>query len=180
MKTNGLRSFIYKSILLILLSLYFLLVFSRTNSRDRACLVSNARIHLNAETRHALSLRFFKKPNGNVDTPLPKLLSFEGTSSNKQVKLNWKFETTEGLDECILERADKSGDFKPVAYFFMTEDIHIPDLRFTDSVPKNKTYYYRLRLTGKNGDKQCTKTLTFNTNNKLDQKSALSYPLVIQ
>jgi len=174
MKTNGLRSFIYKSILLILLSLYFLLVFSRTNNSFPV------RIHFNAETRHALYLRFFKQTNGNVDTPLPKLLSFEGTSSNKQVKLNWKFETTEGLDECILERADKSGDFKPVAYFFMTEDIHIPDLRFTDSVPKNKTYYYRLRLTGKNGDRQCTKTLTFNINNKLDQKSVLSYPLVIQ
>jgi len=173
MKTNGLRSFIYKSILLILLSLYFLLVFSRTNS-------SLSKVHLNVGTRHVLSLRLLVQTSDKADTPLPKLLSFEGTSTNRQVKLNWKFETTAGLDECILERADKSGNYKPVAYFFMTEDIHIPDLRFTDNVPKNKTYYYRLRLSGKNGDKQCTKTLTFNTSNKQEQKSALSYPLVTQ
>src|SRR5262249_20835884 len=122
MKTNGLRSFIYKSILLVLLSLYFLLVFGRQNT---ATPIISSRIAPNIESPI------------KVDTPLPKLLSFEGTSSNKEVKLNWKFETTEGLDECIVERADKSGKFKPVAYFFMTEDIHIPDLKFTDRLPKN-------------------------------------------
>jgi hypothetical protein len=111
--------------------------------------------------------------------PLPKLLSFEGLSSNKQVKLNWKFETTEGLDECIVERADKSGAFKPVAYFFMTEDIHIPDLHYTDNVPKNKTYLYRLQLTGKDGDKQYTKILSFNVGSE-DQKQSLSYPVVVK
>ncbi|MFI5187389.1 MAG: hypothetical protein ACHQF0_11725 [Chitinophagales bacterium] len=167
MKTNGLRSFIYKSILLILLSLYFLLVFSRTNNS------SSLQAYHNGNT-------FFKPAVGRVDTPLPKLLSFEGTSSNRQVKLNWKFETTAGLDECILERADKSGDFKPVVYFFMTEDIHIPDLRYTDKVPKSKTYHYRLKLTGKDGDQQYTKTLTFNFINKQDQKRSLNYPLVMQ
>jgi hypothetical protein len=160
MKTNGLRSLIYKAVLLILLSLYFLLVFSRTCDRH------------------------FDLP-GNIsykkDTPpsLPKLLSFEGTSSNKQVRLTWEFETTEGLDECILERADKPGDFKPVAYFFMTEDIHIPNLRYTDNVPKNKTYFYRLRLKGKEGNNQYTKPLAFKINNKQNQKESLVYPFVI-
>src|SRR6266516_1005281 len=160
MKTNGLRSLIYKAVLLILLSLYFLLVFSRTYDR-----------HFNLPGYIS-----YKK-----DTPplLPKLLSFEGTSSNKQVRLTWEFETTEGLDECILERADKPGDFKPVAYFFMTEDIHIPNLRYTDNVPKNKTYFYRLRLTGQEGNNQYTKPLAFNISNKQNQKESLVYPFVI-
>jgi hypothetical protein len=92
--------------------------------------------------------------------------------------LNWKFETTAGLDACVLERADQSGNFKPVAYFFMTEDIHIPDLRYTDSVAGNKTYQYRLILTGKNGDKQLTKTLSFNFGGKQEQKRSLNDPLV--
>ena len=162
MKTNGLRSFIYKTILLILLSLYFLLVFSRTNDGY-------------SPLPYARNISYKK------DTPpsLPKLLSFEGISSNKQVKLKWEFETTEGLDECILERADKPGDFKPVAYFFMTEDIHIPNLRYTDKVPKNKTYFYRLRLTGKEGNNQYSKPLTFKISNKQDQKESLVYPSVI-
>ncbi len=171
MKTNGLRGFIYKSILLILLSLYFLLVFSRTNG-------NGVTANRSAEASNHTLLLPSAGAATSVDTPLPKLLSFEGTSVNKQVKLNWKFETTEGLDECILERADKSGNYKAVAYFFMTEDIHIPDLRFTDNVPQNKTYFYRLRLSGKNGDKQCTKTLSFNTSHKQEQKSTLAYPLV--
>ncbi|HEY2722524.1 MAG TPA: hypothetical protein VGI82_12405 [Chitinophagaceae bacterium] len=165
MKTNGLRGIIFKGILLILLCLYFLLVFARTNE------------HSPMLTRHS-SYEWVKQVSDKIDTPLPRLLSFEGISSNKQVKLNWKFETTEGLDECILERADKSGEFKPVAYFFMTEDIHIPDLKFTDKVPNSKTYQYRLRMTGKDGDKQFTKTLSFDFHSKEDQKKSLSYPLV--
>jgi hypothetical protein len=112
-----------------------------------------------------------------ADTQLPKLLTFEGVSSNRKVKLSWKFETTAGLEACVLERADQSGNFKPVAYFFMTEDIHIPDLHFTDSVGENKAYQYRLILTGKNGDKQLTKTLSFNFGEKQDQKISLSDPL---
>jgi len=158
MKTNGLRALIYKGILLILLSLYFLLVFGESASAP-----------LNRD--FGASLR--------ASIPLPKLLSFEGVVSNKQVKLNWQFETTEGLDECIVERADKSGEFKPVAYFFITEDIHIPNLHFTDNVTKNRTYYYRLKITGKDGDKQYTKTLTFQMK-KQDQKQSLNYPLVLQ
>jgi hypothetical protein len=59
----------------------------------------------------------------------------------------------------------------------MTEDIHIPDLHFTDSVGENKAYQYRLILTGKNGDKQLTKTLSFNFGEKQDQKISLSDPL---
>lgn len=158
MKTNGLRSFIYRAILLILLSLYFLLVFSRTY---------DSKPYTFAYNHKSLS-------------SLPKLLSFEGISVNKQVKLNWQFETTAGLDECIVERADKSGDFKPIAYFFMTEDIHIPNLHYTDSVPKNKTYRYRLRLTGKDGDKQYTRTLTFKIGSDQNQKRSLNFPLVME
>lgn len=166
MKTNGFRTFLYRSILMVLLCLYFLLVFSRPNS-----------------TSFHITPPQVNKSNQTCCLPiskLPKLLSFEGIALNKQVKLNWSFETTEGLDECIVERADKSGDFKPVAYFFITEDIHIPNLRFTDNVPKNKTYYYRLKLTGKDGVMQYTKTLTFDTRAKEDQKKSLSYPLVMQ
>jgi hypothetical protein len=106
MKTSGLRNVILKAILLILFCLYFLLVFSKTLS---------AMVVLPDHNRNFSSELLSSEPG-----PLPKLLSFEGLSSNRQVKLNWKFETTEGLDECIVERADKSGTFKPVAYFFMT------------------------------------------------------------
>lgn len=160
--TNGFRSFIIKTILLILFSLYFLFVFSQIAHASDSLPHSNAVIQSNSSTVSSL----------------PKLLNFEGISSNKQVKLNWTFETTEGLDECVVERADKSGEFKPIAYFLMTEDIHIPNLHFTDHVSKGNTYYYRLRLTGKQGDSQYTKKLTLNTS-KQDQKESLSYPLVV-
>jgi hypothetical protein len=162
MKTSGLRNVILKAILLILFCLYFLLVFSKTLSASVTLPDQN-----------------FSGSLSSKQGSLPKLLSFEGLSSNRQVKLNWKFETTEGLDECIVERADKSGNFKPVAYFFMTEDIHIPNLHYTDNVPKNNTYYYRLQLTGKDGDKQYTKTLSFNVGSE-DQKQSLSYPAVLE
>jgi hypothetical protein len=142
--------------------LYFLLVFGCANTASSAP---------RTQRRNDFSA-------SQAETQLPKLLSFEGVSSNKKVKLNWKFETTDGLEACVLERADQSSDFKPVAYFFMTEDIHVPDLRFTDSVAENKTYQYRLILTGKNGDKQLTKTLSFNFGKKQDQKISLSDPLV--
>ena len=164
MKTNGLRSLIYKCILLILLSLYFLLVFGCANSATSAS---------RAHSGHELSAT-------QADEQVPKLLSFEGVSSHRKVKLSWKFETTAGLDACVLEKADQYGNFKPVAYFFMTEDIHIPDLHFTDSVGGNKTYQYRLILTGKNGEKQVTKTLSFNFGEKQNQKRSLNDPLVKQ
>jgi hypothetical protein len=80
-------------------------------------------------------------------------------SSGKQVKLNWRFETTAGVDACILERADKSNDFKPIAYFFMTEEIDIPALKYTDKVPQSATYFYRLKLTGKDGSADSSKVV---------------------
>ncbi len=166
MKTSGLRNLILKAVLLILFCLYFLLVFSKPVSATVTLPIYNG------------SLCFNQLDSPKPD-PLPKLLSFEGLSSNKQVKLNWKFETTEGLDECIVERADRSGAFKPIAYFFMTEDIHIPDLHYTDNVPKNKIYLYRLQLTGKDGDKQYTKTLSFDVGSQ-DQKQSLDYPVVTE
>ncbi|HEV8507995.1 MAG TPA: hypothetical protein VGQ53_21480 [Chitinophagaceae bacterium] len=131
MKANGFRLIVYRAILLVLLSLYFILVFGQVPD----------------------SSNYFQQVNYTTtkQQSLPKLLSFDGVSSDKQVKLNWTFETTAGLDACILERADKSNDFKPIAYFFMTEDIDIPSLKYTDKVPRDATYSYRLRLTGKDG-----------------------------
>jgi len=83
--------------------------------------------------------------------------------------LNWRFETIAGLDRCILERADKSNDFKPIAYFFITEDINIPALRYTDKVPQNATYFYRLKLTGKDGSADSSKVVTIKIGS--DQKT---------
>jgi hypothetical protein len=165
MKTSGFRGFIFKTILLILLCLYFLLVFSQTSTNSSASFGQNRDMN-------------FNKSNFPDSSSLPKLLSFEGTASKKQVRLSWKFETTEGLDECILERADDEGEFKPVAYFLMTEDIHLPGLRYTDTVPKSTTYYYRLKLSGKEGDQKYTKTLSFDFSEKQEQKRSLSYPLM--
>ena len=166
MKTSGLRNLILKAVLLILFCLYFLLVFSKPVNATVALPIYNGSLYAN-------------RLDSPTPDPLPRLLNFEGVSLNRQVKLNWKFETTEGLDECIVERADRSGEFKPIAYFFMTEDIHIPDLHYTDNVPKNKTYLYRLQLTGKDGNKQFTKTLSFDVGSQ-DQKQSLSYPVVIE
>jgi len=133
MKANGFRLIVYRAILLVLLSLYFILVFGQVSDS------SNYFLPVNYTTKT-------KQPQS-----LPRLLTFDGVSSDKHVKLNWRFETTAGLDACILERADKSNDFKPIAYFFMTEDINIPSLKYTDKVPQDATYSYRLKLTGKDG-----------------------------
>lgn len=140
---------VYRAILLVLLSLYFILVFGQVPD----------------------SSNYFQQVNYNITArqSLPRLLSFDGVSSDKQVKLNWKFETTAGLDACVLERADKSNDFKPIAYFFMTEDINIPALKYTDKVPQNATYLYRLRLSGKDGSSDSSKVVMVKING--DQSS---------
>lgn len=139
MKANGFRLIIYRAILLVLLSLYFMLVFGQVPD----------------------SSNYFQQINYTVTAKrsLPKLLSFNGVSSDKQVKLNWRFETTAGIDACILERADRSNDFKPIAYFFMTEDIDIPTLKYIDNVPQNASYFYRLKLTGKDGSADSSKVV---------------------
>jgi hypothetical protein len=139
MKANGFRLIIYRAILLVLLSLYFILVFGQVPD----------------------SSNYFQQVRYTVtkQQSLPKLLSFEGVSSDKQVKLNWRFETTAGLESCILERADKSNDFKPIAYFFMTEDINIPSLKYTDKVSQDAIYSYRLKLTGKDGSADSSKVV---------------------
>src|SRR5262245_52956589 len=149
MKANGFRLIDYRVILLILLSLYFILVFGQVPD----------------------SSNYFQQVNYSI-TPrqsLPKLLSFEGMSSEKQVKLNWTFETTAGLDACILERAGGSKDFKPVAYFFMTEDINIPSLKYADNVPGDATYLYRLKLTGKDGSTDSSRVVSVRVSS--DQKT---------
>jgi hypothetical protein len=140
MKANGFRLIVYRIILLILLSLYFILVFGQVPD----------------------SSNYFQQVNYNITAKqsLPKLLDFDGVSSDKQVKLKWRFETTAGLDACVLERADKSNEFKPVAYFFITEDINIPALKFTDKVPENTTYFYRLKLTGRDGSADSSRVVT--------------------
>ena len=140
MKANGFRLIVYRIILLILLSLYFILVFGQVPD----------------------SSNYFQQVNYNITAKqsLPKLLDFDGVSSDKQVKLKWRFETTAGLDACVLERADKSNEFKPVAYFFITEDINIPALRYTDKVPANTTYFYRLKLTGRDGSADSSRVVT--------------------
>jgi len=148
MKANGFRLIVYRVILLILLSLYFILVFGQVPD----------------------SSNYFQQVNYTIrQQPLPKLLTFDGVSSDNQVRLNWKFETTAGLDACILERADKSNDFKPIAYFFMTEDINVPSLKYTDKVPQNATYSYRLKITGKDGSSDSSKVVTIRINS--DQKT---------
>ena len=139
MKANGFRLIVYRAILLVLLSLYFILVFGQVPD----------------------SSNYFQQVNYiTKQQSLPKLMSFDGISSDKQVKLNWRFETTTGLDACILERADKSNDFKPIAYFFMTEDINIPTLKYTDKVPQDATYFYRLKITVKYGSADSSKVVT--------------------
>jgi len=149
MKANGFRLIIYRAILLVLLSLYFILVFGQVPD----------------------SSNYFQQVNYNITAKqsLPKLLDFDGVSSDKQVKLNWRFETTAGLDACVLERADKSNEFKPVAYFFITEDINIPALRYTDKVPENTTYFYRLKLTGRDGSADSSRVVTVRV--RSDQKA---------
>jgi len=149
MKANGFRLIVYRAILLVLLSLYFVLVFGQV----------------------ADSSNYFQQVNYTASKAqsLPKLLNFDGVSSDKQVKLNWRFETIAGLDQCILERADKSNDFKPIAYFFITEDINIPALRYTDKVPQNAIYFYRLKLTGKDGSADSSKVVTIKIGS--DQKT---------
>jgi hypothetical protein len=140
MKANGFRLIVYRAILLVLLSLYFILVFGQVPD----------------------SSNYFQQVNYTItkhQSSLPKLLGFDGISSDKQVKLNWRFETTAGLDGCVLERADKSNDFKPVAYFFMTEDINIPSLKYTDKVPQDATYFYRLKFTAKDGSSDSSKVV---------------------
>ena len=140
MKANGFKLIVYRAILLVLLSLYFVLVFGQVPD----------------------SSNYFQQVNYTVtkQQSLPRLLNFDGMSFEKQVKLNWRFETTAGLDACVIERADKSNDFKPIAYFFMTEDINIPALKYTDKVPENATYFYRLRLTGKDGSADSSRVVT--------------------
>jgi len=149
MKANGFRLIVYRIILLILLSLYFILVFGQVPD----------------------SSNYFQQVNYNITAKqsLPKLLDFDGVSSDKQVKLNWRFETTAGLDACVLERADKSNEFKPVAYFFITEDINIPALKYTDKVPENATYFYRLKLTGRDGSADSSRVVTVRVSS--DQKA---------
>src|SRR6476469_8640481 len=149
MKANGFRLIVYRAILLVLLSLYFILVFGQVPD----------------------SSNYFQQINYPITgkQALPKLLNFDGVSSDKKVKLNWRFETTAGLEACILERADKSNDFKPVAYFFITEDINIPALKYTDKVPQSATYFYRLKLTGKDGSADSSKVVMIRVGN--DQKT---------
>ena len=149
MKANGFRLIVYRAILLVLLSLYFILVFGQVPD----------------------SSNYFQQVNYTITKlpSLPKLLNFDGVSSDKHVKLNWRFETTAGLDGCILERADKSNDFKPIAYFFMTEDINIPALKYTDKISQNATYFYRLKLTGKDGSADSSKVIMIKTGS--DQKT---------
>ena len=149
MKANGFRLIIYRAILLVLLSLYFILVFGQVPD----------------------SSNYFQQVNYSITAKpsLPKLLDFDGVSSDKQVKLNWRFETTAGLDACVLERADKSNEFKPVAYFFITEDINIPALKYTDKVPENTTYFYRLKLTGRDGSADSSRVVTVRVSS--DQKA---------
>lgn len=148
MKANGLKLMIYRFILLILLSLYFTLVFGQSGDASVSFKQANYRL---------------------IEHSTPKLLSFEALPSNKQVKLNWKFETTANLEECVLERADSSKNFKPVAYFFMTEDIHIPDLKFTDKTVGNKMYFYRLKLTGKDGNTDYSNIISIKMGNRKKQ-----------
>ena len=139
MKANGFRLIIYRAILLVLLSLYFMLVFGQVPD----------------------SSNYFLRTNYANTTPqsLPKLLSFYGVSSDKLIRLTWRFESTNGLDACVLERADKSNDFKPIAYFFITEDIDIPNLKYVDKVSHDATYSYRLKLTGKDGSIDSSKVI---------------------
>jgi hypothetical protein len=148
MKANGFKLIIYRAILLVLLSLYFILVFGQVPD----------------------SSSYFQQVKYTITSKqsLPRLLAFDGVSSDKQVKLNWRFETMAGLEACVLERADQSNDFKPIAYFFMTEDINIPALKYTDKVPGSSTYFYRLKLTGKDGSAGSSKVVMIKTG---DQKA---------
>src|SRR5262249_24041781 len=66
---------------------------------------------------------------------MPKLLNFYGTANKNAVTLNWQFETTDGLDNCVVERANGNNNYQPVAYFMMTEKSSNNSFHYNDNLP---------------------------------------------
>ena len=103
----------------------------------------------------------FSYPN-SVLLPLPKLLSFTGENNGSNIALNWKFDTKDGLNQCVLERADRSNQYEPIAYFMLTDELAKSNsFKYTDRPAVAGNYSYRLKMISNKGEVQYSNIVSF-------------------
>jgi hypothetical protein len=84
-----------------------------------------------------------------ISNPLPvKLLSFTASPARQQVQLHWTLGDYQLLQQTAVERSIDGQSFTTLA----TSAKGQAENSFTDAMPVASTAYYRLRLTGINGE----------------------------
>ncbi|HEU4574097.1 MAG TPA: hypothetical protein VFS36_03775 [Chitinophagaceae bacterium] len=148
MKTNGTRMVFVRSVLLILLCLYFLLVFA----------------HPRQSIKHiVLQTSLSSGKIGQISRQVSKLVFFKGSLSAKAVELQWSLVPDNHISTVVIERKDARQSFKPIAQFWINFDGNKDtNFHYVDKQLSEAACFYRLQLLSDSGRVEVSKVLSFN------------------
>jgi hypothetical protein len=132
--------------------------------------VDNSTSDVDAYRLRSVYFKKFVYANGLLAAP--SLRSFVGVNKNNGITLTAGFTSTNGLRQVQLERAVGNNSFLTIAVMTSLNDLNFS---FTDNAAG--VVYYRLKLTGLDGQISYSPVLRF-TGNEIAQKEFKVYPSV--
>lgn len=133
--------------------------------------VDNSTSDLDAYRLRSVYFKKFVYANGLLAAS--PLRSFNGINKNSAITFNASFTNTNNLRSVELEKAAGNSQFTSIGEMLLSNDIS-----FTDNAPAAGTNYYRLKITGANGQVSYSSLLRFNIAESVKQGFKI-YPSVI-
>ncbi|HVZ57164.1 MAG TPA: hypothetical protein VG870_10935 [Chitinophagaceae bacterium] len=143
MKTNGTQMILVRSVLLVLLCLYFLLVFAHPGPAgvSRGMAVPGTGVPAQAD-----------RPALHQKGQLTSLQFFNVRRREHQVELEWALTPQNKVSTVIIERKGQDGTFRPIAQVWVNFDGNQEThFRYRDKQASGKKLYYRLQLVPDSG-----------------------------
>jgi hypothetical protein len=84
-------------------------------------------------------------------TKISRILSFTSSLKKDRVLLSWSISDNEDANRFELERSLDGKEFVMAALIFGTDKVGTDNYQFLEKEKYSRTYYYRIRIIGKNG-----------------------------
>ena len=142
MKTNSTLVVLIRILAFILLCLYSLLVFGQQDQN-----------HKNKPSFSVASAQQVSEP---------ALVSFQGNDSDDKIRLQWTLAEDNKANSVLVEKSYTGDNYQYVADFWVNLDGNTTkNFKYTDVKKGTKTVYYRLKITGDDGQIQYSRVIYF-------------------
>src|SRR5688572_17409533 len=142
MKTNSTLVVLIRILAFILLCLYSLLVFGQQDQ--------------NLQIKPSFAVASAQQVSE------PALVSFQGNDTDDKIRLQWTLAEDNKASSVLVEKSYTGDNYQYVADFWVNLDANTTkNFKYTDVKKGNKTVYYRLKITGDDGQIQYSRVIYF-------------------